>query len=59
MPPEFKRLQHLALKVRNIQKSLKFYCDVLGFKTTESYRFDKETVIKIQLILLPAQTNIM
>jgi len=42
MPPEFKRLQHLALKVRNIQKSLKFYCDVLGFKTTESYRFDKE-----------------
>tara|TARA_Y100000814_G_C12234133_1_gene369328 strand:+ start:60 stop:638 length:579 start_codon:yes stop_codon:yes gene_type:complete len=42
MPPEFKRLQHLALKVRNIQKSLKFYCDVLGFKTTEGYRFDKE-----------------
>ena len=25
MPPEFKRLQHLALKVRDIQKSLKFY----------------------------------
>tara|TARA_Y100000590_G_C15489478_1_gene927119 strand:+ start:215 stop:577 length:363 start_codon:yes stop_codon:yes gene_type:complete len=42
MPPEFKKLQHLALKVRNIQNSLKFYCDILGFKTTESYRLDTE-----------------
>lgn len=42
MPPEFKSLQHLALKVRDIQKSLKFYCNVLGFKTTESYEYNKK-----------------
>ena len=42
MPPEFKNLQHLALKVREIDKSIKFYCGILGFKTTESYRLDAE-----------------
>ena len=42
MAPEFKNLQHLALKVRKIDKSIKFYCGILGFRTTESYRLDAE-----------------
>jgi len=42
MPPKFRSLQHLALKVRDIKKSLKFYCDILGFKTTEGHRLDEK-----------------
>ena len=30
-----KRLQHLVLWVSNVERSARFYCDVLGFEAEE------------------------
>ena len=35
MPPKLKGLDHLALKVRDIKKSLHFYVDILGFRVND------------------------
>jgi catechol 2,3-dioxygenase len=35
MPPKLNRLQHIALKVRDLEKSLSFYVDILGFRVIE------------------------
>jgi catechol 2,3-dioxygenase-like lactoylglutathione lyase family enzyme len=35
MPPKLNRLQHIALKVRDLNKSLEFYRDILGFRVIE------------------------
>ncbi len=40
MPPELKGLQHIGLKVRNIEASVTFYVDIMGFHTNERLRFD-------------------
>ena len=32
-----KRLQHLVLWVSNVQRSVRFYCDVLGFEVKRQY----------------------
>ncbi len=37
MPPQFTALQHIALKVRDIEKSMHFYVDVLGFRVIERH----------------------
>ena len=37
MPPQFKALQHIALKVRDIEKPKNFYVDVLGFQVVERH----------------------
>ncbi len=35
--PSKTRIGHIHLKVSNLQKSLEFYCDVLGFEITTMY----------------------
>ena len=40
MPPELKGLQHIGLKVRDIEASLKFYTEVMGFHVNEHLRYD-------------------
>jgi catechol 2,3-dioxygenase len=40
MPPELKGLQHIGLKVRDIETSVRFYTDILGFRTNERIRYD-------------------
>ena len=40
MPPKLNRLQHIALKVRDMEKSLRFYVDVLGFSVVEGLNHD-------------------
>src|SRR5882672_8989368 len=32
-----KRLQHLVLWVSNVERSVRFYCDLLGFEVTKQY----------------------
>ena len=39
LPPALKGLQHIALKVRDIETSLRFYVEVLGFKVVERHGF--------------------
>jgi len=36
MPPKLNRLQHISLKVRDLEKSLQFYEDILGFRVIET-----------------------
>ncbi|MFP6867812.1 MAG: VOC family protein [Nitrospinota bacterium] len=38
MPPELKGLQHVGLKVRDIETAVHFYTDILGFRTNERIR---------------------
>ena len=40
MPPKLKGLQHIALKVRDLKESLRFYTEVLGFRVIEHIKFD-------------------
>ena len=35
--PQNTRIGHVHLKVANLQRSLAFYCDVLGFELTQLY----------------------
>lgn len=35
--PEGTRIGHVHLKVSDLQRSLKFYCDLLGFEVTTTY----------------------
>ena len=35
LPPKLNRLQHIALKVRDLDASLRFYVDLLGFRVIE------------------------
>ena len=37
------RIGHVHLKVADLERSLRFYCDVLGFVVTQ--RFDKQTAL--------------
>ncbi|MFP6891266.1 MAG: VOC family protein [Nitrospinota bacterium] len=39
MPPELKGLQHVGLKVRDIETAVHFYTDILGFRTNERIRY--------------------
>jgi len=39
MPPELKGLQHVGLKVRDIETSVRFCTDILGFRTNERIRY--------------------
>lgn len=39
MPPELKGLQHIGLKVRDIETSVRFYTGILGFRTNERIRY--------------------
>ena len=41
MPPKLKGLQHIGLKVRDIEVSLRFYTEILGFRVNEHIRYDK------------------
>ncbi len=41
MPPKFKGLQHIAFKVRDLETSLRFYTEVLGFRVIEHLKFDE------------------
>ncbi len=41
MPPKLKGLQHIGLKVRDIEVSLRFYTEILGFRTNERIRYAK------------------
>ena len=41
MPPKLKGLQHIGPRVRDLEKSLAFYTDVLGFRTVDRFRYDK------------------
>ena len=38
--PAQTRIGHVHLKVSNIQRSLEFYCDLLGFEVTQKYGND-------------------
>lgn len=40
MPPELKGLQHIGLKVRDIEASVKFYTEIMGFRTNERLRYN-------------------
>ena len=35
MPPKLSRMQHIALKVRDLEKSLEFYVGIMGFRVIE------------------------
>ena len=37
------RIGHVHLKVADLERSLRFYCDVLGFAVTQ--RFDEQTAL--------------
>ena len=38
--PDETRIGHVHLKVANLQRSLEFYCDLLGFEITATYGKD-------------------
>ncbi len=40
MPPKLKGLQHIGLKVRDLETSLRFYTEVLGFRVIEHLNLD-------------------
>lgn len=40
MPPTTLTFSHIGLCVRNLERSLLFYCDGLGFERAESYPID-------------------
>lgn len=41
MPPKLKGLQHIGIRVRDLEKSVAFYTDILCFRTVDRYRYDK------------------
>lgn len=45
--PAQTRIGHVHLKVSNLQKSLEFYCDLLGFEITTMYGEDAAFIIII------------
>ena len=36
-----KRFHHIAISTPNLERSLSFYCDLLGFEVMESFEWDK------------------
>jgi catechol 2,3-dioxygenase len=41
-PIQVRRLGHVVLKVRSLERAERFYCDVLGFKVSARYHADVE-----------------
>ena len=40
-------LDHISVTVRNMERSLAFYCDLLGLKEVERHRLEGETISKM------------
>ena len=40
-------LDHISLTVSDMERSLAFYCDVLGMKEVERHRLEGETISKM------------
>ena len=38
IPPKFVGLQHIAIKVHDIELARRFYTEILGFTITENYK---------------------
>lgn len=54
---KIRRFHHVALEVSDMDASIKFYCDVFGYKLTERHKANEVEVIPVELAFLRLGEN--
>ena len=59
IPPKFVGLQHIAIKVHDIELARRFYTEILGFTITENYNREKFRISRLDCVSCGARNCIM